>query len=747
MLKKTLIGVLLTVTFLSTHLIYGANLNTTRAQDYSGTPVGGIIWENTTWTLENSPYVFVDRVTVAPNATLTIEPGVVVNLDFWSLIIEGTLRAQGNQTHKIIFQSYEKPLEAWSPRICFRESSTHWNETTNEGCILEYALINVTHYQCETIWILGSSPRISNNIIYGNEVGAIRMQGGVVTNNTIIAPMRTGVLLGSGSLLYNIIRDASCGILFGIPPDPDSPHSDIVGNLLIDNWVGVGFAGGADTCINNNTIVRNTYGFDIAGGTGREIVYNNIHSNEYDVRVRLEDPRITINMTFNWWGTTNTSLIDEKIYDQNDNRRLSLVNYTPFLTSPAEFPLDKSPPVTIDDYDGLWHNSDFAIILTAADHESGVAETYYRINDGSIKTISTDGQPFIATESANNTLEYWSVDNAGNEEPHKMLTGIKLDKTAPTSSINVTGVVGNNDWFASDVTINLAASDNVSGLDSIQYSIDNITWTTYITPFNIADEGYISIYYKSTDKAGNVETIKIETIKIDKTPPSGSISIAEGATYTNSSSINLTLLADDATSGVAKMRFSDDNITWTSWEPYFTTTPWVLTAGDGTKTVYAQFMDNAGLTSNIYEDSIILDTTPPMIGTPSRIPEGDVEPDQKVKVLVNVTDSLSGIKDVTLSYNLNDSAVWIDSPMTFNSTTGLYETQIQVQQANTLVKYKITAYDNAGNHKVEDNNGYYYVYTVIPEFPSTMILSLFMLTTLIVTVLLKKKIKPKSQLH
>jgi hypothetical protein len=135
-----------------------------------------------------------------------------------------------------------------------------------------------------------------------------------------------------------------------------------------------------------------------------------------------------------------------------------------------------------------------------------------------------------------------------------------------------------------------------------------------------------------------------------------------------------------------------------------------------------------------------------MIGTPSRIPEGDVEPDQKVKVLVNVTDSLSGIKNVTLSYNLNDSAVWIDSPMTFNSTTGLYETTIQVQQANTLVKYKITAYDNAGNLKVEDNNGTYYAYTVIPEFQSTMILPLLMLTTLIATVLLKKKGKAKPQL-
>jgi hypothetical protein len=49
------------------------------------------------------------------------------------------------------------------------------------------------------------------------------------------------------------------------------------------------------------------------------------------------------------------------------------------------------------------------------------------------------------------------------------------------------------------------------------------------------------------------------------------------------------------------------------------------------------------------------------------------------------------------------------------------------------------AYDTAGNFKVEDNNGTYYAYTVIPEFSSIMILPLFMLTALIATVLLKKK--------
>ncbi len=94
---------------------------------------------------------------------------------------------------------------------------------------------------------------------------------------------------------------------------------------------------------------------------------------------------------------------------------------------------DSTPPTTVHDYDGLWHTSDFTISLTATDDMSGVAETYYKINDGPTQNISTHGQPLITTENANNTLEYWSIDNAANEElPHKILSGIKLDKTAPT---------------------------------------------------------------------------------------------------------------------------------------------------------------------------------------------------------------------------------------------------------------------------------------------------------------------------
>jgi parallel beta-helix repeat protein len=205
------------------------------------------------------------------------------------------------------------------------------------------------------------------------------------------------------------------------------------------------------------------------------------------------------------------------VVDENNQDNYPLMN--PWTT-----PKDTTAPTSYHDYDGLWHNNDFTITLTASDDVSGVDETYYSINDGPTKNVSIDGHPVITTEGANNKLEYWSVDNAGNEElPHKILAEIKLDKTAPT----------------------------------------------------------------------------------------GSITVNNGDTYTTSTSVTLTLTATDATSGVAEMCFSNDDIRYTDWETCAWSKSWDLQDGDGTKTVYIQYKDKAGLVSSKYQNTITLDTTDP----------------------------------------------------------------------------------------------------------------------------------------
>lgn len=99
----------------------------------------------------------------------------------------------------------------------------------------------------------------------------------------------------------------------------------------------------------------------------------------------------------------------------------------------------------------------------------------------------------------------------------------------------------------------------------------------------------------------------------DTTPPSGSIVINAEAPATSNPSIALTLSATDDLGSVTLMRFSNDNVTYTSPQPYAPRSSWTLAAGDGTKTVYVQFADQAGNWSAPASDTILLDTTPPNI--------------------------------------------------------------------------------------------------------------------------------------
>lgn len=74
----------------------------------------------------------------------------------------------------------------------------------------------------------------------------------------------------------------------------------------------------------------------------------------------------------------------------------------------------------------------------------------------------------------------------------------------------------------------------------------------------------------------------------------------------------------------------------------------------------------------------------------------------------------------------------------FNATTGLFECLIPGQKAN-LVKYRISACDNAGNIYVDSNAGEYYIYSVIPEFTSLILISTLMIAALVVIVSRKRK--------
>jgi hypothetical protein len=152
----------------------------------------------------------------------------------------------------------------------------------------------------------------------------------------------------------------------------------------------------------------------------------------------------------------------------------------------ASIIVDSVPPVTTYFYDGLWQGGDFTIFLSAHDNQSGVKDIYYSINGGSIRTVAKDGQPLIVTEGSDNFLEYWSVDNKGNEESPRILNGIKLDKTTPIIEM-ISDVTAIQVEPGEEVKILVNTSDSLSGFKraTLMYNInDQATWIYLPMAFN-----------------------------------------------------------------------------------------------------------------------------------------------------------------------------------------------------------------------------------------------------------------------
>jgi len=161
--------------------------------------------------------------------------------------------------------------------------------------------------------------------------------------------------------------------------------------------------------------------------------------------------------------------------------------------------------------------------------------------------------------------------------------------------------------------------------------------------------------------------------------------------------------------------------------------------------------------SNYYQDKIggcVLnlaiiaeDVNPPDIGIPNqRPPHNEVMPYQNVSVSINITDMESGVRNATLHYSINNDTTWITILMKYNSTSRLYWATIPGYSEGTLIKYATVAYDNAGNNATRDGAEQYCAYKVISEFPSALIVPLFLSFTALAVGFKKRRIRQKLEI-
>jgi hypothetical protein len=194
-----------------------------------------------------------------------------------------------------------------------------------------------------------------------------------------------------------------------------------------------------------------------------------------------------------------------------------------------------------------------------------------------------------------------------------------------------------------EVNLKLHAEDLYSGVTHMQFKNEEESWTTWES-YATAKEWVLSpvdglkhVWVQYKDKVGNVAPPVEDIIILDMTKPNASLlKINDDAPYTKTKSVTLKLKGDDALTGVKDIYVSNDNKNWNQM-PYTEETSWVLSDGDGVKTVYLKISDVAGNISNVITDTIFLDTTKPL-----------------ANISINNGDAYSATRDVRLTLTYSD---------------------------------------------------------------------------------------------
>ncbi len=111
-----------------------------------------------------------------------------------------------------------------------------------------------------------------------------------------------------------------------------------------------------------------------------------------------------------------------------------------------------------------------------------------------------------------------------------------VDGVAPSSSISVNGTQSGSS-YTGHVTVNLTATDALSGFGALTYRLNGGSWTTYTGNITVLTNGQHTVEYYATDLAGNNESVKSEAFTLSdattaivfpdsgKTYPDGNVTV------------------------------------------------------------------------------------------------------------------------------------------------------------------------------------------------------------------------------
>jgi len=261
-----------------------------------GLEVSGIINTDTTWSGDNL-YLITGNVLVQSGAKLTIMPGTVISFGEDTVLqVDGVLQAIATKDAHIVFQGELAKCSG----IRFTGSAVDWDPATKTGCAMVYCdfLLNVS-FSGHILWINDCSPLIRRCQFrdYRNP-GYVYAKGGPLLEENIF-----------NNVLFD--NNSDIRLVWSLK----FKNNTVVGNTKVtgDEW------GGVIVVVNN--------------GPAPEFLGNNVFSNspknfELDFYVPMD-------ITGNYWGTTDANEISEGIWDFWDDFQYGEAIFIPFLSLPS----------------------------------------------------------------------------------------------------------------------------------------------------------------------------------------------------------------------------------------------------------------------------------------------------------------------------------------------------------------------------------------------------------------------------
>jgi hypothetical protein len=268
--------------------------------------------------------------------------------------------------------------------------------------------------------------------------------------------------------------------------------------------------------------------------------------------------------------------------------------------------------------------------LTATDNISSLDFIEYKINDA--YQFSVYGHPFSLDKEGPHKITYRSVDRVGNREEDNVFNVI-IDNTGPTLNFALNKapiVIDGKRYLAPGTKLEIRATDNYSGVKSVEYSTNGSDWQPYKDGIVLDKAGAAQLKYRAIDNLGNKsenlsgfstttpgqgaspeDLAVINSLYVENTPPVVMITPAkrwitvDGKKYAMRDNTYL-VEAQDAESGVANIFVKLDN--GAEWQIY---SGKLAFQTEGPHSIEAKAVDKVGNESQPVKVEFIVDDNPP----------------------------------------------------------------------------------------------------------------------------------------